>query len=44
MKYLFGILIVLILLGLSLWWQIYAFNDCKKVGHSTLYCLGRIGK
>ena len=39
-----GVILVVILFGIAIWWNIYAFQDCKKVGHSTLYCLGRIGK
>jgi len=26
-------------LGLSLWWVIYKYHDCIKVGHSTTYCV-----
>ena len=40
-------IIILILIGvlsIPIAWNIYAFKDCKKVGHSTLYCIGRIGK
>ena len=22
----------------------YKFNDCKKVGHTTLYCIFKLGK
>ncbi len=35
---------VILLFGVGCAWQIYAFKDCKKVGHSTLYCIGKIGK
>ena len=28
---------------LLVWWQVYKFNDCKMVGHSTLYCIAKIG-
>ena len=44
MKYLLIVIAVICLICLSVWWNIYAYQDCKKVGHSTLYCIGRIGK
>lgn len=28
----------------AIWWQVYAFKECKKVGHSTFYCIMRSGK
>lgn len=37
-------LIVLILLVLMMWWPIYKYHDCRKVGHSILYCVVDIGK
>ena len=33
---LIGILVV------AVWWEVYKYHDCKKVGHSMLYCIGRI--
>ena len=41
------VLMVVFFMGIiwtAIGWNIYAFKDCKKVGHSTLYCIGRIGK
>ena len=32
---------VLFLLGAALWWKVYQYQDCRKVGHSVLYCLGK---
>jgi hypothetical protein len=37
------VLVVLAALAIGIAWQVYAFRDCKKVGHSTLYCLVRGG-
>jgi hypothetical protein len=34
---------IIALVALSVWWQIYAYHDCKNVGHSTLYCVMRVG-
>jgi hypothetical protein len=33
-----------ILLALGVWWQVYAYRDCKAVGHATTYCVLRIGR
>lgn len=38
------VVIVVVVFGLAGWWQTYRYHDCKKVGHSTLYCLLSIGK
>lgn len=35
-------LLVLAILGLSIWWTIFKFKDCKNVGHSNLYCWGKV--
>ena len=37
-------LVLLVLIGLTCAWQVYAYHDCLKVGHSRLYCIGRIGR
>lgn len=42
-KIILGLLIVL-LAGLSIWWQFYAYKDCRLVGHTKIYCVLRIGK
>ena len=39
-----SIAFIVLMLVFSVWWQVYAFMDCKNVGHSTLYCVMRIGK
>lgn len=31
------------LIGGCAWWKVYAYHDCKRVGHSALYCVIRIG-
>lgn len=23
-------------------WQVYAYHDCRRVGHATCYCVGRL--
>jgi nitrogen fixation-related uncharacterized protein len=38
------VLFVLAVAGLTIWWQVYKFGDCKNVGHSTLYCVIDFGK
>lgn len=38
------VLVFLVVFGLAGWWQVYRYQDCKKVGHSTLYCVMSIGK
>lgn len=40
----FFIAFVVGLLALAVWWQRYQYKDCKNVGHSTLYCVMKIGK
>jgi len=43
-KLIAAFLFIIAVFGLSIWWQVYAYQDCKAVGHSTLYCVLRIGK
>jgi hypothetical protein len=38
------LLLIVGIFGLAIWWQVYKFHDCKKVGHSTLYCVMDFGK
>lgn len=33
-------IIAMVVIGLLIWW--YKFADCQAVGHSTLYCVGKI--
>ena len=33
------IVLIVLLFGALIKWEIYKYNDCKKVGHSTIYCL-----
>ena len=40
-----GVLVLIVaLLGVAIWWEVYKYQDCKMVGHSTLYCIGKLGK
>lgn len=25
-------------------WQVYRYKDCRRVGHTTMYCILTIGK
>lgn len=27
----------------AIWWQVYKFHDCRRVGHTKLYCIADIG-
>lgn len=38
------ILIFIFLIGLGFFIEIYKYQDCKKVGHSSLYCFLNAGK
>lgn len=37
------ILLVLAILGLGCAWKVYEFRDCRRVGHSTFYCVMKWG-
>lgn len=37
------IIIIIMLYGMFKFEQ-YKFNDCKKVGHATTYCILKLGK
>ena len=28
-----------LLIGLMVWWQVFRWHECRKVGHSRLYCI-----
>jgi len=28
-----------ILIGFTIWWEVYKYKDCVAVGHKTAYCL-----
>lgn len=36
------VLAVVCILAGGVWWTAYKYKDCKAVGHSTLYCVGKI--
>jgi len=38
------LLAVLVVLSIPVGCKVYQFSDCKKVGHSTLYCIIKAGK
>jgi hypothetical protein len=33
------LLAVTILVSVACWLEVYLYRDCRRVGHSTLYCL-----
>lgn len=37
------ILIFIVLIGLAIWWNIFRYKECVKVGHSKTYCILNIG-
>lgn len=43
-KVLAAIALFILFIGLMVWWDVYKFHDCRKVGHSMLYCVMDIGK
>jgi hypothetical protein len=36
------VIAVLVILSLGIWWTVYKYGDCKKVGHGTTYCVVKI--
>ena len=36
------VLLLLMVVAAAVWWSFYKYQDCLKVGHSTLYCIGRL--
>lgn len=38
------VLVLLLLFAIPVSCTVYKFNDCKKVGHSTFYCIMDMGK
>ncbi len=39
-----GIVFITFMIGLAIWWQVYRFHDCRRVGHTRTYCIFTIGK
>jgi hypothetical protein len=37
------VVVLLAFFGLSVGCSVYKYHDCKKVGHSTLYCVMNLG-
>ena len=37
-------LIILVAISLIIWSECYRYKDCKKVGHTTFYCILNMGK
>lgn len=33
-----AIFALVLLIGLEVWWQVYKFHDCLRVGHTRTYC------
>lgn len=44
MKVIAGIFAVILILALIVWYNVFRYGDCKRVGHSTLYCVLDIGR
>ena len=36
------VLFALVVISGTVWWSWYKYQDCVKVGHSKLYCIGRL--
>lgn len=36
-------LFVAVLIVGAVWWTKYKFDDCRMVGHSWVYCVGKLG-
>ncbi len=34
----------IMLIAASVWWSIYKYHDCLRVGHSKTYCILDFGK
>lgn len=43
-SFILAILALIIFIYLGIAWEIYKYHDCKKVGHSTFYCVMQGGK
>lgn len=41
MRFIWVALVVFFVL-LMVWWSYYKYQDCLKVGHSVLYCVGKL--
>jgi len=39
-----ALLILVLFLSLGGCWEVYRWNDCRSVGHSTFYCIMTINK
>lgn len=39
LKFIGGVILAIIILIAAIYFIHYKFTDCKKVGHTTLYCL-----
>lgn len=44
MKALVVIIGCAVFLAFLIWWNVYAYRDCRNVGHTKFYCVMRIGK
>jgi uncharacterized membrane protein len=38
------ILVVLVVIGFAVAWRVFEYRECRKVGHSCLYCVTHIGR
>lgn len=42
MKIFFTILLFIGIFACGIWFEVFKYKDCKKVGHSKLYCILKI--
>lgn len=38
-----AIILIIALATFSIWWTVYKYQDCKRVGHTKTYCILDIG-
>jgi len=43
-KLVYYVIAIIIVLTVAILIETYRFQDCKKVGHSTMYCVFNVGK
>jgi len=44
MKNTIAVTVILTALLLAVSWKVYAYKECKRIGHKTLYCILSSGK
>jgi len=43
-KLILFVVVITIFVTSGIWIEMYRFKDCKKVGHTALYCILNLGK